>query len=914
MSDNSTTSTALSTEVNNPLCGLTLLLEAACFDQMMSCLFPCGRPLTNQERRKVIFAATDRSKSNKTYDYDLAHDVLELVLSQNHCVGGRISDGGRMSIVIEMPDQRQLIPGRPPLPKGNLQQIQDSLRDLVNLLSLNPTPIPDEQRDRWEPAEQRTFELVLNHCGPIRSQQISNQVSVFVRRASLEEIVPYHVDFHLSQKAWHERMMIWMSQSSKTCKEKAATAQAVYIPRCTEIQEWQDYDDFRMVSDDSMVEAKSNKQIPGEIAVKSTSEETSNSAGHNENESLESSTPQKNVWIPDFDVVLGAQTKTTTTATKIFEERVLPVYSSKTHLRESHIKIIKLMLQEELRDEAKMIEDDTVPESTFWVKMSEVQEEPGNQEGKSSRNSDCKWLCLENGDFVGPFVVASNGALQRAVAAGNNRDFQPDLQPSLCGGQIDPEPSFSALEAAPTDRQRDPEPSFCALETSPTDEQEDPPIEDVRQALSKGSMSPAKPAEHPPLFNLTGPLQNLSEEAKQTCQEWVDNSDTLLIKAAKKTMIDAFQADFHSFLFLFQVQLNRIKGGDLRSSCGSKDGFADDCSWVSAEPSVQEEDTRVEDIEQACIAFMNHLGNSMVRHYARLAGDPFVNASAPIVPLFSEDQRDDQVGGAEEIPNTASTTLSPIAIENKASIEARQSIPTSVSELGAEVQQQHRKDRYQFYPQGNAVIDDLAVVSKQEGPEKSVVENAKSVSFDLHESGNKLKAAIMQLETQRHRGTPTQKKASTRKKDGYNLNFNDDDEAEESSRKDPSSESSSFDTFEPSLEASFESRTERYYDSPCTRSRSRSRTFSTEYCDDDDTFPTFDSLHSEDDDDTFPTFDSPRNDDDDDDDTFPTFDSPRNDSVTLSPSEMSDFEEFCERNKPKSSWLPEWLLYPAALQ
>ena len=129
----------------------------------------------------------------------------------------------------------------------------------------------------------------------------------------------------------------------------------------------------------------------------------------------------------------------------------------------------------------------------------------------------------------------------------------------------------------------------------------------------------------PTLFQLTGPIETLDQKAKETCQDWVNDSETLLIKAAKKTLIDSFQQDFHSFLFLFQLQLKRIKGGYTaggnQSVASGSPPPGDECSWVSAEPSVKEADTRIADIEHACIDFMNKMGNNMVKRYQDLSGE-----------------------------------------------------------------------------------------------------------------------------------------------------------------------------------------------------------------------------------------------------------------------------------------------------
>lgn len=943
MSENNIIGSELSCEVKS-LSGLAMLIDyAACFDQLMACI-PCGRPLTIQERRKLLFAATDRlslqdedssssgaSHRNSTYDYDMPRDVLELVLSQNHCIGDSISK--EAGVIVEMPDQIQFIPGRPPLPKGSFQMMQDSVQNLVNLLSLNPTQIPERQKDRWDPAEQRAFELILSHNGRVRSERMSHQVSLFVRHATPEEVAPYNVDFHISQKAWYERVVILMTESANAYHERTASG----------MQEYQKNDRVRTEAANVISEPKMKKPIPGEIALKGKRAEkkkknSSRAAPENENVvTLAESTPQKNVWIPDFDVVLGVQKSITTVATAIFEDRVLPVYSSKTQLRESHIKIMKLMLQEELRDEANIVDDDIdMPESKFWVKMSEMAEDPQSTECKTSDNTESKWLRLGNGDFVGPFVVANTASLQHAVDEWRSKNAELNSGE----GQRDPEPSFSMAETAPPvdeqpsldGKQRDPEPSFSALEAAPTDEeQEDPPVEDIRPALSKGcvvtALSAAASDPRPLLFNMDGPLNTLGEEARKLCQKWVDDSETLLIKAAKKKMIDTFQSDFHSFLFLFQVQMKRIKGGDLSSkSGGSNDGIADDCSWVSAEPSVAEEDTRVEDIEMACTAFMNRMGNNMVMQYEKLAGvDSAVpselkeeTCEAPLVSLFSDDTHDDQVLGAPstevrgapsaEAPEIAKTMNSLKSVKSNVCSEERQSNSTSIDQPVEERQPESKKERHYLYQEGHSVVNNHTFMAKQENPEKSAVENVKSVSFDLHESGNKLKAAIMQLENQRRRETPKKRPVARKyQRNDYNIDFSDEEEFESSTKSStrtyPASDNSpsfdtfdTFDTFEPSLEASFDSTNDSKSYERTVSYRSRSRTFSTEYADSEYI----------DDDDTFPTFDSRRDDDYEDDDTFPTFDSRRNDSMTLSPSERS-FEDFFKKNEEeKSSWLPAW--------
>jgi len=340
-------------------------------------------------------------------------------------------------------------------------------------------------------------------------------------------------------------------------------------------------------------------------------------------------------------------------------------------------------------------------------------------------------------------------------------------------------------------------------------------------------------------------------------------------------VVDAFQADFHSFLFLFQVQLKRMKRVDLKKTITTDDGasvtsVADDCSWVSAEPSVIEEDTRIRDIEKACVAFMNQMGNNMVRQYEELSGDRFKKASsresattpalAP-VPDAIDERDDNQIDPTEDTKTAKWFSNVNARID---SIEARQ------SNTRANAGQWH----LQLQPNAsNSNISHLGVLAS-EGPEQSTVTKAKTVSFDIQESSDKLKAAIMQLNEQREhefqRREKVRKAFSTSRlqKPESNLDFDDDEQAEESTRTNSYDSPSYDDTFEPSIETSATSADTESY------SRSRSRTFSTKLGDDDDTYPTFDSR--------------------------------RGDSGTFSPSELS-FDECAERPKQKAGWADSWV-------
>jgi hypothetical protein len=90
-----------------------------------------------------------------------------------------------------------------------------------------------------------------------------------------------------------------------------------------------------------------------------------------------------------------------------------------------------------------------------------------------------------------------------------------------------------------------------------------------------------------------------------------------LVKVAKKCCIESFHTDFQAFLSLFQLQLNRIK--ERKQSTDNFSGLRESPSWVSWEPRVEEEDYRTASIENACILFLNKIGNDMVQHYAMLS-------------------------------------------------------------------------------------------------------------------------------------------------------------------------------------------------------------------------------------------------------------------------------------------------------
>jgi len=523
---------ALSLEVNNMLERLIMMIDYSdIFDRLTSFL-PCTRPLTIQEKRRLIFAETDRMISKGGYsrigtcDCDKQHEVLELVLSRNHCAGGPLSSS--MAVVVEIPDQEQFIDGRSPLPKTPLQTFLDGIQEMINLLAVNPIrQVPIAEQDRWIQAEQHTIELLLNpHCGRIQCEHVSRDISVFVRRASQDEIAPYAVDFHVSQKPWYQRMCIRLTQSTNSCLSAVSFSSGL-----KEIVS-ASYDD--------------EDKIPGEIAVKdprvapfketadafSEYESARESVRENVCETeVKNFTIHQSMWIQDLDVVLESElsSKSATVATTIFHERVLPVYAAKKNIRRSHLRIMKLMLQEELRDDAEMSDDEVVPESTFWIRLSELDDERLEaEEYKSSQRSGGKWLRLDNGDFVGPYVVANDAIIQQAL-----QDACLRLSDACASedydefGPVDPEPSYSVHEDEAAIGPVDPEPSCSALEVSPSDEQPGQ-CEQTPETKSEAKSSL--------VFNLEGPLENLGGAAKQMCQDWVDDSETLLVKVAKKTM------------------------------------------------------------------------------------------------------------------------------------------------------------------------------------------------------------------------------------------------------------------------------------------------------------------------------------------------------------------------------------------
>jgi len=947
------TSTALSTEVHRqPFCDTTVFW-IGCSNILESFLssMPCWRPLTIQERRKAIFLATDRTvmafgqkEKNKTaaFAYDSPHEVLELVLPQNHCVGGRISR--KYSVVVEIPDREVFIPKRPKSPKSSFQLMVDSINDLIDLLALNDKPCVPEDKDRWEKAEPQAFEMVLSVGGNIKSENLTDQVSLFFRRATREEGLPHPVELHLSQKEWYERWMVWMTKNADKCKEKAKEAkfaQCSNIPKCDldfEIDDtllpMLDSDSADSILDFTNNKSKSgkNKKVPGEIALADSARKPKSKPPPPK------PMPHRNVWIPDHDVVLGLDTKgqeAATSATRIFQERIIPVYSSKANLREEHINIMKLMLKEELKDEEEFRNQETLPESRFWVKVGDLEEEPRKE--SKTRPDSTKWLPLPSGDFLGPYFVAHDIDILKAVEAWAKTDPEPTLSTLFKCGEQPKEPesrSRSILESVPSDEERhkkDTRRKSLAAENKST------PV--ATSLVNPTAVSITGP---PLLLQMEGPMETLGEKAKQICKEWVEDSETLLIKAAKKTLIDAFQADFHSFLFLFQVQLRRLRGGDLSGK--KNDGFSavgsDDNSWVSAEPSVEEKGTRVEDIERACVAFMNQMGNDMVKNYILLTGDTALCTSpTPSFPaamscgsiLSDADHSHVHPGVTDESKAAFKKAMG--------NFEARQSSPACLRQADNKARR---------------TANNVSFASPKESPEISVLSDTKAARFDPNEANeliqDAVQKAVKQLEVNIEKIYSVdsfQKKAAkaplprlkskskSRSYDRHDDHDDDDDEkydtTEESTRSYPSYDVPSYDlSYESHSETSAEeeslptTRSESYYGNP------RSRTFSgyenegsyRQYDDDDDdddesntgtyTYePTSEPRGRND----SATFDSPVDDRDDfdDDSTYPTVDSGHHDeeSVTFSPSEASaSFETYEKPRVPirPETWFPGWFV------
>lgn len=120
----------------------------------------------------------------------------------------------------------------------------------------------------------------------------------------------------------------------------------------------------------------------------------------------------KDLWINDYDVVLG-KVYNATTATEIFTCRVCSLYAWKQQLKDSHVVLMKQILQEELRDTQGF--NKNVPAPTFWILLSESWDGMADQD---SDDRESKWLLKDNGgDFDGPYVKASTLAIQKFVTS-----------------------------------------------------------------------------------------------------------------------------------------------------------------------------------------------------------------------------------------------------------------------------------------------------------------------------------------------------------------------------------------------------------------------------------------------------------------------------------------------------------------
>lgn len=572
-------------------------------------------------KRLNEFRTADRisEKNGFTVEYEKSQEVLEMVLANNHSVANPFSK--KYATIVECPDQVELFPLAPLPAKGLTEQIQDSVQDLVRTVTLQP-PLEEPPLNRWVPVESRIVEIHLCEDGPMRSHRISKQVSVLSRFATVEEIRPYEVEFHISQKAWHERMVLWL-------RKRAESSSLHYFSQCGAQS-----DQNGATSPLNSIDSMNSHYVPKEIEVLETQKPKPRHV-------FKAAPSMDSIWIPEYDVVLNIEnTVASTVATRILKNRVVPYFGIKEELRPSQVHVMALMLQEELKDEEKFANED-LPMANFWMKIADCEEKT-----KTKEQLETKWLRKDSGDFMGPFVHASDKAIQEA-AVGWVKEFALKQLEKLSDESLDPAPSSSPVPAA-NSRPSLPAPAL----TPPRSPQGTTGSQALTQVGNRFGSQPNSPVSFNPLFveeialfNMTGPIETLDQKAKEVCQGWVNDSETLLIKAAKKTLIDSFQTDFHSFLFLFQLQLKRIKAGyengNAQSDAPSVISQADDRSWVSAEPSVKEEDDRVSNIEAACIAFMNQMGNDMVKHYDHLSSEKKTKKTV------SEEKRDESEAVSE---------------------------------------------------------------------------------------------------------------------------------------------------------------------------------------------------------------------------------------------------------------------------
>ncbi|CAB9507936.1 expressed unknown protein [Seminavis robusta] len=627
----------LSSTVHIPVVEWKEMLEKAifCKEQFyMIVMDGCGQckmmliKSYNMHRPKDLtnFRAADRTATFDPKDeFELYHEVLEVVLSEYHSVGGKFSD--QYAAILECRGgTEKLLP--PPMPKGPIAVIQDAFLTLKAALPI------EESEDREEKEEEEQEPLVEGYrdspevemllCRGLRPEETTKEISVMGRRASEEEVQPYMVELHYSQKQWHERMKDWMQDTFNKKSEMVADARdgCAALERPAPMACGPPGHLMTSFSDGSMLSG--SERIPREIEV--ATDDSSNDGSKSTQHLL----PRDNIWIPEYDVVFGVsrESNASTKATEIFKRRVLTFFVTKTNIRESQVQVMKLMLKEEIEDE-ETFDSKTTPDATFWMKLADCTDD----EAKKDRSTEAKWLKKEDGDFLGPFVRAPETFIYKAVV-----EWIKAYDGSESGSR-DPEPCMTksfATAAQGDDNTVEEVPHVSAIEAK------------VPHA------APQTQQKGPNLFQLTGPIETLDQKAKETCQDWVNDSETLLIKAAKKTLIDSFQQDFHSFLFLFQLQLKRIKGGYTAGgshsvASGSPQGAGgDDCSWVSAEPSVQEADTRIADIEKACIDFMNRMGNNMVKRYQELSGEDDAAAAAAAAAVAAADEARDDDGTLED--------------------------------------------------------------------------------------------------------------------------------------------------------------------------------------------------------------------------------------------------------------------------
>lgn len=588
----------LSTEVQSPLCGLRSWLQVFSF---LHDHITIGSLCTQSSYRRSLDLFYDTDRTSKKPDYDGLYEVLELVLSQNHSAGAFFSP--KYSVVVEVADEEELRPPDEVYSTSIFRRLMENGKCFSKLMSSsNDTSSEEDQRVQVEPTG---FELLLG-CEQIASEQVSPKVSVFMRTANKEEVMPFEVKFHPKHQGYPEKIRNFLTKSIKTCNDGVQSANELRskIPKC-------DIDEGMIPQIDSYESTMTKIPDEIEIAVPKTKK-----VPEMRQEIVWPQEHQKDMWIPDCDVVLGTR-EITTKATGIFCTRVMPIYTFKEKLNVGNVSVMKHMLLQELKEEL-MLQRHHMAGPIFWVKVVDADENMDENSNESEERiaHEIRWLRKDDGDFVGPFVKACDKVIRNKLNECKEEERE-DLSRSI---EQDP-PANESVDQIESMRMsmslRDPEPR----ETGDI----------IQSAVANNSIISAtgavstehknnnaeKPDTFKPFFALTGPIETLDEQARSTCQKWLDDSETLLVKVAKKCCIESFHADFQAFLSLFQLQLKRIK--ERKQSTDKFSGLRENSSWVNWEPNVEEEDYRIASIENACILFLNQMGNDMVQHYAMLS-------------------------------------------------------------------------------------------------------------------------------------------------------------------------------------------------------------------------------------------------------------------------------------------------------